>query len=235
MKHCKYCGKELHDNASFCPYCMRKVITTESVEIPKRKHAYVIYFLITFLFIIAILVFLLVLNGKTEKPVSQSEESNESMSNPTEYSTEEITEDTTSSTDLQSEETEKVIDYASYIGMWYNKDNPTQEEMIANGGTSVQIFSIDDSIAEISVTSINSGARNIATTDMIYGKVERNTIDFRFQNDGWMNSGYGSLTLLDDSIFVEIVYNYTDPNSMWHLYGGELLYQVSSDPMDVSE
>ena len=31
MKKCKYCGKELHENANFCPYCMRKQINTEYV------------------------------------------------------------------------------------------------------------------------------------------------------------------------------------------------------------
>lgn len=38
MKHCKYCGNELHEDASFCPYCMRKNITVQT-EMPKtEKH-----------------------------------------------------------------------------------------------------------------------------------------------------------------------------------------------------
>ena len=37
MKKCKYCGKELHEDANFCPYCMRKQINAEYV-VAKSVH-----------------------------------------------------------------------------------------------------------------------------------------------------------------------------------------------------
>lgn len=46
MKHCNYCGKELHENASFCPYCMQSQIDKESTVIAERKSGKWLYLLV---------------------------------------------------------------------------------------------------------------------------------------------------------------------------------------------
>lgn len=37
MKYCKYCGKELHEFSSFCPYCMKNQIEKQSGVIQKKN------------------------------------------------------------------------------------------------------------------------------------------------------------------------------------------------------
>lgn len=46
MKHCQYCGKELHEFSSFCPYCMNSQIEKQSIAISKKRAKKWLYFLI---------------------------------------------------------------------------------------------------------------------------------------------------------------------------------------------
>ena len=36
MKKCKYCGAELHDQSSFCPYCFRSINERLTLRVPRR-------------------------------------------------------------------------------------------------------------------------------------------------------------------------------------------------------
>ena len=53
MKHCKYCGKELHEFSSFCPYCMNSQIEKQNAVIQKSKLNKWLYFVIAIIFLIA--------------------------------------------------------------------------------------------------------------------------------------------------------------------------------------
>lgn len=89
----------------------------------------------------------------------------------------------------------------------------------------MQIFSIDDRIAEISLSTVQSAPANrAATTDKIYGEVDGNVIQFSFQNDGWMSSGEGTITLLNDTIYAEVIYTYKDPSALWYLDHANIFY-----------
>lgn len=46
MKHCQYCGKELHEFSSFCPYCMKSQIEKQSAVIQKKNSKKWLYFMI---------------------------------------------------------------------------------------------------------------------------------------------------------------------------------------------
>lgn len=46
MKYCKYCGQELHEFSSFCPYCMKSQIEKQSAVIQKKNSKKLLYFLI---------------------------------------------------------------------------------------------------------------------------------------------------------------------------------------------
>ena len=172
MKHCKYCGKELHEFSSFCPYCMNSQIEKQSAVIQHRKNnplKTIIFIVICIALIIAILLYIITIYAKKNNLNDiKSIESNDSF-----------------------------IDYSSYIGTWYSKEIVEPDDMYKDGGSSVQIFSIDDRIAEISLSTVQSSPTNrVATTDKIYGEVNGNVIKFHFQNDGWMSSGDGTITLL---------------------------------------
>ena len=103
--------------------------------------------------------------------------------------------------------------------------------MYKDGGSSVQIFSIDDRIAEISLSTVQSSPTNrVATTDKIYGEVNGNVIKFHFQNDGWMSSGDGTITLLSDTIYAEVIYTYKEPSALWSLDLADIFYVLDSEP-----
>lgn len=84
MKHCKYCGKELHEFSSFCPYCMRSQIEKQSAVIQKKNSKKRLYFLImgVVLALLIVIVFI-IMNDRKELHSSNSNitiESTESTS-----------------------------------------------------------------------------------------------------------------------------------------------------------
>lgn len=205
MKHCKYCGKELHEFSSFCPYCMNSQIEKQSAVIQHRKNnplKTIIFIVICITLIIAILLYIITIYAKKNNLNDiKSIESNDSF-----------------------------IDYSSYIGTWYSKEIVEPDDMYKDGGSSVQIFSIDDRIAEISLSTVQSSPTNrVATTDKIYGEVNGNVIKFHFQNDGWMSSGDGTITLLSDTIYAEVIYTYKEPSALWSLDHANIFYLLDSE------
>lgn len=205
MKHCKYCGKELHEFSSFCPYCMNSQIEKQNAVIQHRKNnppKTIIFIVICIALIIAILPYTITIYAKKNN-----------------------------SNDIKSiESNDSFIDYSSYIGTWYSKEITEPDDIYKDGGSAVQIFSIDDRIAEISLSTVQSSPTNrIATTDKIYGEVNGNVIKFNFQNDGWMSSGYGTITLLNDTIYSEVIYTYKDPSALWSLENADIFYMIDSE------
>lgn len=222
MKHCKYCGEEIHEQASFCPYCMNKLIVTETAS-KKKQHPWkaAIWIMVCVAVAAACLLCIFIFILHAEQNVSEVSQLSET--------------DTIESTDTTkvSENAETSIDYVSYIGTWYSKEITNPDDINTDGGSAVQIFSIDDRIAEISLTTVQSAPANrIATTDKMYGEVDGNVITFHFQNDGWMSSGDGTITLLNDTIYAEVVYTYKDPSALWSLDHANIFYLLDSEISD---
>ena len=57
MKYCKHCGKELHEESSFCPHCMKTQIEKQTAIIQTKKSNRLLY-----IFIIGILIILISLS-----------------------------------------------------------------------------------------------------------------------------------------------------------------------------
>lgn len=213
MKKCHYCGKEIHDFSSFCPYCMKSQIekcTTIQKSRSNKKMIIIAAALILFAVSVIVISSVVKFGSKNKTDVINT---------------------SIATTSDSSEATDNTIDYKSYIGTWYSKDISNSADIYQTGGGSeVRIFSIDDKTAEIMVSTIQSAPTlRTATTDRIYGYIEGNIINFTFQNDSWGSSGYGTLTLLDDTIYSDIVYTNKDSNAMWFLDGSDLFYKVHSD------
>ncbi|MCM1226856.1 MAG: hypothetical protein NC320_05440 [Clostridium sp.] len=203
MKHCKYCGKELHEFSSYCPYCMCKLIDTECVS-EKKCNALNLKKLLIISIALIVVLFLCIVIAYTKKNTSYNVKSKENS--------------------VSS------IDYSAYIGTWYSKEITEPDDIYTDGGSAVQIFSIDDRIAEISLSTVQSAPMNrVATTDKIYGEVNGNVIQFHFQNDGWMSSGDGTITLLNDTIYAEVIYTYKEPSALWSLDHANIFYLLDSD------
>ena len=71
MKHCNYCGKELHENASFCPYCMQSQIDKENTVIGERKSGKWLYLLVIGL-LLALLIVLVCFLMRENKEISEN-------------------------------------------------------------------------------------------------------------------------------------------------------------------
>ncbi|MGN0612469.1 MAG: hypothetical protein ACI4JB_01075 [Porcipelethomonas sp.] len=209
MKKCKYCERELHENSSFCPYCMKGQTERQGTAVRRRNPAAVI---ISFAVIVAVVSIILIMAGGGEKSSVNSAVQSE------------VSEEETYSDAVT--QTEQTIDYPSYIGTWLCKEADGYDDITENGGSAVRIFSIDDRIAEIALTTVQSPpASRIATTDKVYGEVSGNVISFHFQNDGWMSGGDGTITLLEDAVYAEVIYTYKDPSAMWALDHSDIFYK----------
>lgn len=104
MKHCQYCGKELHENASFCPYCMKSQIDKENTVIGERKSGKWLYIsIITIMMLVVVAVLSIFLNNDTNQAENNSDISIVTIESTTTTTTEPIS--TTVSTTTQAETT----------------------------------------------------------------------------------------------------------------------------------
>lgn len=71
MKHCNYCGKELHEQSNFCPYCMQSQIDKESTVIEKRKSGKWMYLLVIGL-LLALLIVLVCFLMRENKDIPEN-------------------------------------------------------------------------------------------------------------------------------------------------------------------
>lgn len=91
MKYCRYCGKEIHEKSSFCPYCMQNQIEKQSeiiYEKSSRKWIYLLIAATTVITVIAVLYF--ALNNDNKKSDNNSSSTIESTEAITTSSTEPI-------------------------------------------------------------------------------------------------------------------------------------------------
>lgn len=149
MKNCKYCGKELHDKSSFCPYCMKSQYTKQTLVVTYKKTNKWLYFVIIVLAVIVALTSILLFINKNQSSDTKSDFSSEITvstttkpiettstvattisnitSSTTETSTQTTTEETTITTETvttittyePTENTSEVIDYFEYSGVYY--------------------------------------------------------------------------------------------------------------------
>ena len=71
MKHCNYCGKELHENASFCPYCMKSLIEKKGIVIHEKKSGKWLYLLVIGL-LLALLIVLVCFLMRENKEIPEN-------------------------------------------------------------------------------------------------------------------------------------------------------------------
>lgn len=136
MKHCQYCGKELHEFSSFCPYCMNSQIEKQSAVIQKSKLNKWLYFLIAIIFLIAfIAIGVILLNdigqGENHSTVQMRATEITTTTSLTTTSTETM-QTTTSTTEYATTTTETIrtefLDYSEYDGIYY-PDGLTEDDV----------------------------------------------------------------------------------------------------------
>lgn len=201
MKKCKYCGKEIHENSSFCPYCMQNQIEKQSeiiYEKSSKKWLNIVLIIVTAI-IAVITVLYLVLNGENRKS-DISIESTEAISN---VSTEPIlTTVTASTTDIEqtatTTTTETTVSTTELVITATSTETMSQEisfepgDYITEGKSSSQVMGY-------------GGYEDIGGTILTIENITDNTLNFSIVV--YSESGYASDTLSARDITAEIVGN----------------------------
>jgi len=104
MKHCNYCGKEIHEQSSFCPYCMKSLIDKRNTVIHEKKSRKWLYLMIIGLLLAFLIVLVSFLMRENEEFTEHhSDIASESTTTTTTTTTELIS--TTVTTTTQAETT----------------------------------------------------------------------------------------------------------------------------------
>lgn len=189
--------------ASFCPYCMTKLIdvrTGEPIKVKKRKYTVLIVAIVTVLVLAlaGMAVFFIVSGIKNN--------SNAAIAN----------------TSSAAASVSSGTDYSKYIGLWSNKDNDI-DNITSSSGNLLEIISVNDDIIRFTFTKSSS---RIARISNITCKIIDGVGSFTFDDDSWQNSGTGKIKLMDDEIYLETNITTENEDAMWNI-GGKFYLEKS--------
>ena len=230
MKYCRYCGKEIHEKSSFCPYCMQNQIEKQSEIIYKKnskKWVYILLIAAVIIIIIAVLYF--ALNSNNKKNNINSSITAENTETVTTTSTEAIlTTVTTSATKTKQTTTKTETTVSTTTAMTTTSSTETtSQEIIFElgdyitegktlsqiqgyggyediGGTILTIEDITDSMLTFTITlySESGYASDTLSVRNITSELVGNTAEFEF-NDNSNGKGAGKLTFENGKIHIE--------------------------------
>ncbi len=200
MKHCKYCGKELHEFSSFCPYCMKSQIERQSAVIQKKRPKKWLYFLIVGIALVLLIVLVLILmNDRKELHENHSSIAIESIESTSAASTEQILTTVTTPTGLITTEihttTTEAITTTTQVA---TTTVPTAEttiqlgDYLTEGKTSSQIQGY-------------GGYENIGGIILTIEEINETSLTFSIVQ--YSESGYASDTISARYITAEIIDN----------------------------
>ena len=213
MKRCPFCGKELPEEMSFCPYCMNKLDSvTEVSPTPVRKKSkkpliVALAFVVCLIGAGAVLRGILSQTGTVDTPPSQT---TSTAPSPTPENISQA-----SSTDTDN------VDYSSYIGVWQSSDDIAANlEEQKEGFTSLEIITIKNGVIRFNLTKTSDAPQQrIAILSNITAEIIDNVVSFSFEDDGWGNSGTGKMTLSPEEIYVVTRLLESNPMAMWNISG----------------
>lgn len=205
MKHCKYCGKELHEFSSFCPYCMNSQIEKQNAVIQKKNSKKWLYFLIIgiALALLIVLVFIF-MNDRKELHENNSSIAIESIESTSATSTESaLTTVTTTITEPITTEihttTTKTITTTTQIE---TTTVPTETTLLE---TTIQL---GDYLTEGKTSSQIQGYGGYENIGGIILTIEEiNETSLTFSIVQYSESGYASDTISARNITAEIIDN----------------------------
>lgn len=223
MKFCKFCGKELDDEANFCPYCMNKQISPKVIEPPKAKKSRKKLIIALCCAMGVLLIGASVTGVLLMKPKSASAVSDSAA----EQSTKSV--DVTAAQTLTENDT---TDYTKYIGTWYSADPKTGKASkdMTNGCDMLVIEGVDKNNVRFKFSHIGESPYNRkATIGNVLVALENGIGSFEFTNDGYGNSGVGTIKFEKERIHIETEIKDSNLNALWsiatacYLYSGKEL------------
>ncbi len=208
-KHCSKCGKDLPDEAVFCPYCMTKLIdvkTGNEVKLKRVKPIMAISVIILSVFIIAGII---IYSHFIQPNISKND-------------------------DLQAtyDSDTRELDYSKYIGIWCDKDE-TSDKIINSGGNILEIVTIENDVICFNFKKVSSpDDYKIARLDNVTCGIVDGVGTFFFDDDGLKNSGKGKIKFNDDEIYLDITLTKKNENTSWDVSGNFYLSKEKSSIID---
>lgn len=200
MKYCRYCGKEIHEKSSFCPYCMKSQTEKQSETIYEKNSKKQLYILITATVIIAVftVLYFVLINKQSDNNSNIIIENTEAI---TTTSTEAIlTTVTTSTTATKQTTTKTETTVSTTTAMTTTSSTETTSQEI--------IFELGDYITEGKSTSQvqgYGGYEDIGGTILTIEDITDNMLTFTIVL--YSESGYPSDTISERDITAELVGN----------------------------
>lgn len=236
MKKCTYCGNQIHENASFCPYCMKSQIEKQNVVIQKRKSKKWLCFSAIGIILIAFIAIVVIHLNDNHQDADNPDIPTETMgitttklstTMPTETQTTTVTSVTTtetSTTDVTSFETTKITTttYIESNDVTYQVgDYITEGKSISQiqgyggyedvGGTILEIEEISENAITFSIIKYSESGLPTDTISArnINAEIIDNKADFKF-TDMLDGHGTGTMTFENGKIHVK---TWSDDNS----------------------
>lgn len=201
MKYCKYCGKELHEFSSFCPYCMNSQIEKQSAVIQKKNSKKRLYFLIIGIALILLIVIVFIfMNDRKELHENNSSIVIESTKPTSTASTE--TSITTSTTTTTQQTTTEIHTTTTEMSMITTQIETTT---VPDTETTIQL---GDYLTEGKTSSQIRGYGGYENIGGIILTIEEiNDTSLTFSIVQYSESGYASDTISARDITAEIIDN----------------------------
>lgn len=226
MKHCKYCGQDIHEYSSFCPYCMQSQIEKQDAVVQKRKSKKWLYLSAVGIILIAfIAIVMILLNGNHQEsdiPNETTEITTTTLSieMSTEIQTTTITSVTTTETNTTTVTNSETIEITTttesasndttyHVGD-YITDGKSSSQIQGYGGyddiggTILEIEEIDDNSITFSIIKYSESgyASDTVSARNITAEIIDNKANFQF-NDMLEGKGNGILTFEQGKIHIQ--------------------------------
>lgn len=229
MKYCKYCGQEIHECSSFCPYCMQSQIEKQTVVTQKRKSKKWLYLSVVGIILIAcIAIVMILLNGNHQDagnpdiPTETTEITAAMLSSTTSTETQtttvtSVTTIETSTTDVTNSETTEITaatyiesnDVTYQVGNYITEGKSTSQIQGYGGyedvgGTILEIEEISENAIKFSIIKYSESgyASDTVSARNITAEIIDNKAEFQF-NDMLDGKGNGTLIFEHGKIHIQ--------------------------------
>lgn len=183
MKFCKYCGKQLDDEANFCPYCMERQNPSPESPSASRKRPK------TAIIIVAVVMAVVVISAGVTLCLIRPWENIQDVSASEVSGMSEMSGGLSHTSDTSSKP-----DYSDYEGTW---------EAYDSGSIVLDIESVNGSSVTFSLVKNAANEQKFARIEHITAEISDGVAAFKFTDDGWGNAGVGTLIFSSDSITVK--------------------------------
>lgn len=120
------------------------------------------------------------------------------------------------------------VDYTQYVGLWKSEES--------NELTMLEILSVKNNSIVFDLTRASSKDQSqVARLVNVSSEIVDGTVSFSFEDDGWQNSGKGTLKINSEGIYVETTVLEKNRNAAWSIEGSANLKRQKNRVRDIDD